>query len=77
MKAKLIFTESSASFIAEALGYSTNEEGFLTEQNGNTLIATDGAPIKLGEVAVFSKKGIVRNSLNDLINFVESENENV
>lgn len=67
---KIQFSEDSCDFVAEALEYEKNDNGFLTK-DGALVLATDGKPIMSKEVAIFSKSGIVRDDLLSLIDFVD------
>lgn len=52
--------------ILEALGFSTDNEGYLTE-DGERSIATDGKQILTKDVAAFSKDGVHRGDLYSLM----------
>lgn len=65
-KTKLLFTEGARSFVLDALGFSTDSDGFITK-DGARVIATDGKEIKETELGGISKQGVYRDDLYSIM----------
>lgn len=58
-KTKIIFDKGTIGFVLEALGYSTDEKGYVVDSKNNYMLDVDGKKFKPNKIIGITKKQFI------------------